>query len=73
MASYPVTFHGSMQIQRQGDPAPSDVKMFLAERGWYNNGDTWGNSRHAVGSGFTWEQAVAYEFMKFITLGGPSA
>jgi hypothetical protein len=51
---------------------PQNIWTFLAGRGWTEYGgnvDVW---KHEAKSqfGFTWEQAMAFEFYEFITIGG---
>jgi hypothetical protein len=52
-------------------PIPGDVASFLGERGWGSDNDMTHWYRDQL-SGFyySWEQAMAIEFYKFITLGG---
>jgi hypothetical protein len=53
--------------------APHDVAQWLNARGWWQTDSqfegAWGHQTRDQG-GFTWEQAVAYEFFRFATLGG---
>lgn len=52
---------------------PDDIRIFLSAQGWAT---PWGHSNDTVRfsrdtyQDFTWEQAMAVEFYKFITLGG---
>lgn len=61
------------QLNIPGATPPSDVQVWLANRGWYSmqeGGTTvFSHSSYNV-SECTWEQAVAYEFFRFVSLGG---
>lgn len=53
---------------------PKDVKLFLLARGWkqqndpVSDGELW--RRASDDAEYLWEQAVAVEYMMFVTLGG---
>lgn len=58
----------------QGAETPDEIKHFLGSRGWSYTGDNpvtgdelWHNT-HRTGY-FTWAEAMAYEFYRFINLG----
>jgi len=53
-------------------PTPPGIHTLLYSRGWEEYGpdkDIWKHQGKAQ-FGFTWEQAMAYEFYEFITIGG---
>lgn len=49
---------------------PYDIVDFLNGRGWTQNHSARWASTNYVHNEMTWEQAVAVEFYRFITLGG---
>lgn len=57
-----------------GVEPPSEIRTFLNARGWTrsdSNGlEGWFYGASSELMGFTWEQAVAYEYYRFVTLGG---
>lgn len=62
--------HISHPIPLPGGDCPLDVGDFLRTRGWHCfSSDEWQNHNYNNGT-MTWEQAMAYEFYLFISLGG---
>lgn len=61
-------------ISIPGAEVPPDVRRWLQTRSWYparvNGCEVWSCYRSPNLHDFTWEQAVAYEFYLFATLGG---
>lgn len=60
------------QVESPGADCPTDVDLWLHSRGWLSHTDACGEVytlRDTVYS-LTWEQAVAYEFYRFASLGG---
>jgi hypothetical protein len=59
------------------DEAPSDVIAWLHHRGWFSSNQYGYFTRNDVMHdgqtlNLTWEQAIAYEMYKIITIGGHS-
>ncbi len=56
---------------------PGGMTKFLSERGWNCTLMQCGtyklqNNKYLMGSWYTWEQAMAIEFYRFLTIGGNS-
>lgn len=49
-------------------PAPDDVQAYLHESGWSLTGNSQWRKNNESYQEFTWEQAMAREFLRFITL-----
>lgn len=59
-------------VHLPGVSTPADICSWLVSHGWNSTYDSGGDDKWSKGSLYngTWEQAVAYEFFLFITLGG---
>lgn len=68
----------SIYVDKPDHVAPTDVHEFLTTHGWtdYGNDPNSGEALYCLDGNFNgvtyyrWYEAMAYEFYKFITLGG---
>jgi hypothetical protein len=67
-------FASPVRIDLPGGVCPPDVRVWLEARGWHashiDGHEGFSNSYGEQCHNFTWEQAVAYEFYRFASLGG---